>query len=56
MQRLEVIPLGHAPDRVHTQPQARFDFVPVVTKRRDAPHAGNDNALHHTIPPLTPIT
>src|SRR3569623_1947796 len=56
MQRFEVVPLGHASHCVHAAFQARFDCVPAIAARRDAAHAGNDDSLHQTIPPLTPIT
>src|SRR5476651_399350 len=56
MQQLEVVPLRHPAHGVAAASQVCFDLVPGAAERRDTTHAGNDDALHQIIPPLTPIT
>src|SRR6185437_6287385 len=46
VQRVEVIPLVHAAHGVAMLAEARGDGGPVVAQRRDAAHAGDDDAFH----------
>ena len=52
IEHLEAVPFGHAPHRIASRAQPRFDSLPGIAERGDPAHASNHHPPVHIMPPM----